>query len=69
MTRGEGGVSQKVIFDDEGGRGGSDPPKKDDIIYEQPLSVLKYILLFSDVSVSCILTSHSLHQSPSLLGH
>ena len=52
MTRGGGGVRQKVIFDDEGGRGGkpkSDfwwrgggggvqtPPKKDDIIYEQPL--------------------------------
>ena len=29
-------VCQKVIFDNEGGRGGPDPPKKDDIIYEQP---------------------------------
>ena len=56
MTRGGGGVRQKVIFndkggrgvsqivifDDEGGRGGPDPPpKKDDIIYEQPLSDLE----------------------------
>ena len=24
--KGGGGVSQKVIFDDEGGRGGPDPP-------------------------------------------
>ena len=37
MTRGGGGQSQKEIFDNEGGRGGLDPPKKDDIIYEQPL--------------------------------
>ena len=26
-----------MIFDDEGRRGGPDLPKKDDIIYEQPL--------------------------------
>ena len=26
MTRGGGGVSQKVILDDEGGRGRPDPP-------------------------------------------
>ena len=38
MTRGGGGVSQKVILHDEGGRGGPDPPKKDDVIYEQPLT-------------------------------
>ena len=37
MTRGVGGVSQKVIFGDEGGRGVQTPPKNDDIIYEQPL--------------------------------
>ena len=30
-------VRQKVIFYDEGGRGVHTPPKKDDIIYEQPL--------------------------------
>ena len=35
----EGGraVRQKVIFDDEGGGRVQTPPKKDDIIYEQPL--------------------------------
>ena len=32
-----GGVSHKVILHDKGGRGGQDPPKKYDIIYEQPL--------------------------------
>ena len=69
MTRGGGGVrqkvifddnggrrggSQKVIFDDEGGRGGPDPPKKVDIIYEQPLikrnhqTCLKQTTLFLD---------------------
>ena len=42
MTRGRGGVSQKGIFDDEGGRGGPDPPKKDGIIYEQPLTYCTY---------------------------
>ena len=31
------GVSQKVILHDEGRRGDQTPPKKDDIIYEQPL--------------------------------
>ena len=30
-------MSQKVILQDEGGRGGPDPPNKDDIIGEQPL--------------------------------
>ena len=32
--------NQKVIFHEEGGRGGQDPPKKDDIICEQPLITL-----------------------------
>ena len=32
------GVSQKVIFNDKGGRGVQTPPKKNDIIYEQPLT-------------------------------
>ena len=54
MTRRAGGVRQNVIFDDKGWRGGSQkgifdvegggvvqtPPKKDDIIYEQPLLLL-----------------------------
>ena len=39
MTRWGGGVSQKVIFDDVGGgRGVQTPHKKDDIIYEHPLT-------------------------------
>ena len=46
MTSGGGGVSQKVILHDEGG--GPDPPNKDDIIYEQPLTQVsvKYLLNF-----------------------
>ena len=36
MTRGGGGVSQKVILHDKGEGGVQDPPEKDDIIYEQP---------------------------------
>ena len=35
--KGGRGVGQKGIFDDEGWRGVPGPPKKDDIIYEQPL--------------------------------
>ena len=38
MTRGGGQVSQKVIFNEEGGREVHTPPKKEVIIYEQPLS-------------------------------
>ena len=37
--KGGGGVSQKVILHDEGGGGVQTPPKKYDIIYEQPLIV------------------------------
>ena len=37
MTRGAGGVSQTMILIDKGGGGVQTPPKKDDIIYEQPL--------------------------------
>ena len=37
MTKGGVGVSQKVIFNDKGGGGGSRPRKKYDIIYEQSL--------------------------------
>ena len=37
MIRGGGEVSQKVIFDDQGGKGVQTPPKKHDIINEQPL--------------------------------
>ena len=37
----EGGGSRKVTSDDEGeGGGGGIPPKNDDVIYEQPLSIL-----------------------------
>ena len=32
------GVSQIVIFDDQGGEGVQTPPKKHDIINEQPLT-------------------------------
>ena len=35
--QGVGGVSQKVIFDDQGGGESRPPPKKHDIINEQPL--------------------------------
>ena len=43
MIRGGMGVSQKVIFNDKGGRGGVEPPhKKHDIINEQPLSSKKH---------------------------
>ena len=38
MIRGGGGVSQKVISDDQGGGGVQTPPKKHDIIKEQPLT-------------------------------
>ena len=39
--RDEGGGSQKVTNDDKGEGGVSIPPKNDDIIYEQPLNVLR----------------------------
>ena len=42
---GEGG-SQKVTNDDEGGEGVSIPPKNDDVIYEQPLSVKTFFLKY-----------------------
>ena len=41
MIRGGGGVSQKVIFDDKGGGEVQTPPKKHDIINEQPLTLCK----------------------------
>ena len=42
--KGGRGVSLKVILPDEGGGGVQTPPKKDDIIYEQPLiSIIRYI--------------------------
>ena len=43
MTRGGGGLSQKVICMTRGGGWVQTPPKKDDIICEQPLSrIQKY---------------------------
>ncbi len=38
MTKGGGGASPKGILHDEGGRGVQTPPKKHDVINEQPLS-------------------------------
>ena len=40
-------MSQKVIFYDEGERGGPDPPKKDDIICEQPLTEKENRIFFT----------------------
>ena len=54
MNRGEGGFSQKVSFDDKGGRGRPDLPKKKDIINEQ-ICNLKKKSLFGKVksTLSC----------------
>ena len=52
-----GGGKAERDFYDEGGRGGPDPPpKKDDIIYEQPLSNNEYI---PDKAVYLILVKDS----------
>ena len=45
-----GGVSHKVIFNDQGGGGVQAPPKKQDIINEQPfIGVLLGIFLYINI--------------------
>ena len=60
MTRGGGGVSQKVILHDEGGGGVQTPPKNDDIICEQPLIqynllALRHIKMVKSIEYVCAL--------------
>ena len=41
-----------MIFDDKGGRGGQDPPKKDDISYEEPLTGTNVTTFIANLQIS-----------------
>ena len=52
-AHGRGG-SQKVTSDDEGEGGVTIPPKNDDVIYEQPLTVIVMSLFHQSFKISSV---------------